>query len=166
MRLINQLAANRLYYRQPLPTLPDILLIDIPLHFSGSGLALDRYYPVIFESLAEMHEFEIFLCEPRAALVPPALLDRRPSALRTDHIVVARYRPPDPHWHWLQLCCWPARYKTLVPDAGGAFARGAYTVDAFISVDDIDAAELRLLTALGSQHARDVRLVSDTAGHA
>ncbi|MGB3928346.1 MAG: hypothetical protein WBL20_05220 [Sphingobium sp.] len=166
MRLIDQLAANRLYYHRPLATLPDILLIDIPPRFAGPGLALDRYYPVIFESLAEVHEFEVFLCEPRAALVPPALLDRRPSAMRADHIVVARYRPPDPHWPWLQLCCWPARYKAMVREAGAAFARGAYTVDAFVSADDIDAAELRLHTALGCQRARDIRWMSDTAGHA
>src|SRR3546814_10468849 len=65
MRLIDELAANRLYYHRPLATLPDILLIDIPLRFSGGGLALGRYYPVILESLAEMHEFEAYLCEPR-----------------------------------------------------------------------------------------------------
>src|SRR3546814_11354014 len=56
MRLIDELAANRLYYHRPLATLPDILLIDIPLRFSGGGLALGRYYPVILESLAERSE--------------------------------------------------------------------------------------------------------------
>src|SRR3546814_20732035 len=67
--LIDELAANRLYDHRPLATLPDILLIDIPLRFSGGGLALGRYYPVILESLAEMHEFEAYLCEPRMTLI-------------------------------------------------------------------------------------------------
>src|SRR3546814_14109634 len=81
MRLIDELAANRLYYHRPLATLPDILLIDIPLRFSGGGLALGSHYPVILESLAEMHEFEAYLCEPRMTLIETALLDRRRSAL-------------------------------------------------------------------------------------
>src|SRR3546814_1853673 len=93
MRLIDELAANRCYYHRPLATLPDILLIDIPLRFSGGGLALGRYYPVILESLAEMHEFEAYLCEPRMTLIAPALLDRRPSGLRTSDIIFARYEP-------------------------------------------------------------------------
>src|SRR3546814_15246349 len=63
MRLIDDLAARRLYYQRSLATLPDILLIEIPARFAGSGLALHRYYPIILESLDEQQEFESFLCE-------------------------------------------------------------------------------------------------------
>jgi hypothetical protein len=58
MRLIDDLAARRLYYQRSLATLPDILLIEIPARFAGSGLALHRYYPVILESLDEQQEFD------------------------------------------------------------------------------------------------------------
>ncbi len=166
MRLIDQLAAERIYYHRPLPTLPDILLIDIPVGHSGDGLALGRYYPVILEALAEMHEFEAFLCERRAELISPSLLDRRPSGLRTDDIVFARYRPPVPGWPWLHLCCWPRHYTMMAPDPGETFARGAYTIDAFVNADDIDAAERRLLATLGSNEARHVRSIPAVAGHA
>lgn len=166
MRLIDQLAATRLYYHRPLPTLPDILLIDIPTSYSGEGLALDRYYPVILETLAEMHEFETFLCERRTELIAPSLLARRPSSLRTDDIVVAQYRPPAPGWPWLQLCCWPNRYTMMVPDPAEEFARGTYTVDAFDTAADISAAELRLRAALGTNEARHVRSISALGGHA
>ncbi|MFC3443846.1 hypothetical protein ACFOKF_22105 [Sphingobium rhizovicinum] len=63
---MDEIAARRIYYRRPLPTLPDILLIDIPPRFAGEGLALDRYYPAILETVAEAHEFEAYLFERRA----------------------------------------------------------------------------------------------------
>ncbi|MBS49508.1 MAG: hypothetical protein CMN60_17740 [Sphingobium sp.] len=166
MRLIDQLAAERIYYHRPLPTLPDILLIDIPPGFSGDGLALGRYYPVILETLAEMQEFEAFLCERRTELISPSLLDRRPSGLRTDDIVFARYRPSAPCWPWLHLCCWPPHYTMTASDPGDNFARGAYTVDAFFSVDEVDAAERLLLATLGPSEARHVRSIPSVAGHA
>ncbi|WBQ17717.1 hypothetical protein [Sphingobium yanoikuyae] len=166
MRLIDQLAATRIYYLRPLPTLPDILLIDIPASFAGDGLALGRYYPVILESLAEMHEFETFLCERRSELIPPSLLSRRPSSLRTDGIVFARYTPSAPGWPWLHLCCWPARYTMMVHEPAEEFARGAYTIDAFESVDDIILAERRLLATLGPHEARYVLSIPAVGGHA
>jgi hypothetical protein len=166
MRLIDDLAANRHYYQRSLATLPDILLIEIPAHFAGSGLALDRYYPVILESLAELHEFETFLCEPRDVPVPPALLDHRPSSLRAENIVFARYEPKALHWPWLLLCCWPRNYTALVPSHSEAFARGAYTVEAFTSAGEVDLAQAALLAALGPHEARYVRSVAGTVGNA
>lgn len=166
MRLIDQLAATRIYYPRPLPTLPGILLIDIPPGFSGDGLALGRYYPVILETLAEMHEFEAFLCERRTELISPTLLDRRSSGLRTNDIVFARYSPPAPHWPWLHLCCWPPRYTLLVPHPEDEFARGAYTIDAFQSADDVNAAEQRLLSVLGPHEARHVESIGGIVGRA
>lgn len=166
MRLIDDLAAQRLYYPRPLPTLPDILLIDIPQHFAGSSLALGRYYPVIIESQGEALEFEAFLCAPRAKPVPPALLDRRPTALRARDIVFARYVPPLALWPHLLLCCWPETYTAMVPSSGDEFARGAYTLDAFSDEQDLDAAEQTLLKTLGADEARRVRSVAAKAGHA
>jgi hypothetical protein len=165
MRLIDQLAAEQIYYHRPLPTLPDILLIDIPPGFSGGGLALDRYYLVILETLAKMHEFEAFLCERRPELIPPSPLDRRPSGLRTDNIVFARYHPPAPGRPWLPLCYWPRHYTLMVPDPGGTFACGAYTIDAFADAEAVDAAELRLLANMGP-HEGPCRSIPAVAGHA
>jgi hypothetical protein len=50
MRLIDWLAAKRIYYYRPLPTLSDTLPIDILPGFSGDGITLDRYYPVSLEA--------------------------------------------------------------------------------------------------------------------
>lgn len=166
MRLIDDLAARRLYYQRSLATLPDILLIEIPPRFAGSGLALDRYYPVILESLAELHEFETFLCEPRDALVPPALLNHRPSSFRAETIVFARYEPRAMHWPWLLLCCWPQNYTAMVPAHSEAFARGTYTVEAFSSPGEVDLAEAALLAALGPHEAHHVRCVAGVIGNA
>ncbi|WP_375282460.1 hypothetical protein [Sphingobium yanoikuyae] len=166
MRLIDELAARRIYYRRPLPTLPDILLIDIPPRFAGEGLALHRYYPVILETVAEAHEFEAYLFERRASLIPPSLLDRRPSALRAEEIVFARYAPPAPDWPWLQLCCWPQAYSLIAPSPNDDFARGAYTIEAFTSVGQVDAAERILLATLGPHEARHVRSLHHFGGNA
>lgn len=146
--------------------MPDILLIDIPPSLSGDELALGRYYPVILETLAEMHEFETFLCERRTDLISPSLLARRPSSLRADDIVIARYSPPSPPWPSLQLCCWPIPYTMMVLNPADAFARGAYTVDAFESAAEISAAELQLLAALGRNEALHVLPLPVIGGHA
>ncbi|MBB4150510.1 hypothetical protein [Sphingobium scionense] len=166
MRLIDDLAARRLYYQRSLPTLPDILLIDIPPGFAGRGLALDRYYPVILESLAELQEFEAFLCEMRSAPVAPSLFDRRPSSLQIEDILVARYEPQAPDWPWLMLCCWPKSHTSLTDSPADSFARGAYTIDAFVSAQDMEAAELKLLATLRPHELRLVRSVPTIAGRA
>lgn len=166
MRLIDELAAHRIYYQRPLSTLPDILLIDVPSRFVGEGLALDRYYPVILETVSEAAEFEAYLLERRARLVAPSLLDRRPSALRVEEIVFARYAPPAPSWPWLLLCCWPQAYTLMAPSPNDDFARGAYTIEAFASVGEVDASERILLSALGPHEARHVRSSHSLGGKA
>ncbi|WP_317153766.1 hypothetical protein [Sphingopyxis indica] len=166
MRLIDELAAKRLYYHRPLPTLPDILLIDIPPRFSGGGLALGRYYPVILESLSEMHEFEAHLCESRMTLEAPALLDRRPSGLRTTDIIFARYEPQVPNWPWLLICFWPRSYTAMVSPSADTFARGSYTIDAYSTAGELTDAELKLLATLGPEQARIVRSVATRLGNA
>ena len=127
MRLIDDLAARRLYYPRPLPTLPDILVIDVPTRFAGAGLALDHYYPIVLETLAEMQEMEAFLCTDRGGPVVPDLFDRRPSGLRVRDIVFARraglalpaamflagilYR--DGATGWRRLCTWGVHDRSV-----------------------------------------------------
>ena len=151
MRLIDDLAARRLYYPRPLPTLPDILVIDVPTRFAGAGLALDHYYPIVLETLAEMQEMEAFLCTDRGGPVVPDLFDRRPAA---------------PDWPFLLLCSWPESYTAMVPRGGDDFARGAYTIEAFENESALEDAEQTLLATLGVHQARRVRSVGATIGNA
>ena len=166
MRLIDDLAARRLYYPRPLPTLPDILVIDVPTRFAGAGLALDHYYPIVLETLAEMQEMEAFLCTDRGGPVVPDLFDRRPSGLRVRDIVFARYPPAAPDWPFLLLCSWPESYTAMVPRGGDDFARGAYTIEAFENESALEDAEQTLLATLGVHQARRVRSVGATIGNA
>lgn len=166
MRLIDDLAARRLYYSRPLPTLPDVLLIDAPAVYAGSGLGLGRYYPIVIETIAEAHELESFLCAERPLPVPPDILDRRPSALRSAEIIVARYAPPEPVWPCLLLCAWPPDHVAMVEYPQDQFARGAYTVDLFQSWDEVDAFERRLLANLNPAGARHLRMGPDHHGSA
>jgi hypothetical protein len=166
MRLIDTLASRRIYYPRPIPTVPDILLVDVPSRYCGSNLALGRYYPVILETLAEMSEFEAFLCMRRTEPVSPNLLDRRPSALQTDDIVFARYSPPAAGWPWVLLCRWPLRYTAMVPSVGDDFARGAYTIDVFGEEQEVDDMEGKLLGALGPAEIRRVRALAHNWGTA
>lgn len=166
MRLADHLAARRRLYARPLATMPDVLLIDIPPIFASPSLPLGRYYPVIFETAAEQAEMEAFLVRERSMPVVPDLLDRRPSALRGDDIVFARYAPSAPGWPWLLLCRWPADYAAMVPQDGDYFARDAYTSEVFETLDDLEDAEARLLGVLRSH--RPVQLAAQPAvmGHA
>ncbi|MCW2338159.1 hypothetical protein M2337_002392 [Sphingobium sp. B2D3A] len=156
MRLIETLAAKRIYYSRSVPTLPDLLLIDIPGCYAGNSLALGRYYPVILETLAEACEFEAFLCAERERVVPPDLLDRRPSKLQSDDILFARYAPPTAGWPWVLLCCWPTRYTAMVTSPQSEFARLAYTIDIYDDLDEVVAAERKMLTTLGPAEIRQI----------
>lgn len=150
MRLTDHLAARRILYPRPLPTMPDVLLIDVPPVFASPSLPLGRYYPVIVETDDEYAEMNVFLAQDRPSLVVPELLDRRPSALRGDDIVFARYAPSVPGWPWLLLCRWPSAYAAMVPAGDDYFARGAYTSEVFETADELVDAEGRLLVGLGA----------------
>jgi hypothetical protein len=107
-----------------------------------------------------------FLAMDRPRPVVPNLFDRRPSALRADDIVIARYAPPRPAWPWLMLCRWPADYAVMVPVQDDYFARGAYTSEVFATLDDLAAAEARLIGMLGSHrpvHLAALPLIMGTA---
>jgi len=165
MRLTDDLAARRRLYSRALATMPDVLLIDIPPVFASPSLPLGRYYPVIVETDAEFAEMEAFLDRDRSKPVVPDLLDRRPSALRGDDIVFARYAPPVPGWPWLMLCRWPADYAATVPRNGDDFARGAYTCEVFETVDGLVDAEARLLGVLNSHRPVRLAAMPEIMGH-
>ncbi|MEN2749877.1 hypothetical protein [Sphingomonas sp. T9W2] len=93
MRLGNTIARQRLHYRRPLPTLPDVCLIDIPQPYASPSLPLGRYYPVIIETDVEWREWDRFLNIERQVPVAPDLFDRRPSVLRAGTITFAHYDP-------------------------------------------------------------------------
>lgn len=166
MRLVDHLAARRHLYSRSLATMPDVLLIDVPSVFASPTLPLGRYYPIIIETAAEHAEIAAFLDRDRPKLIAPDLLDRRPSALRGDDIVFARYAPSAPDWPWLLICRWPSDYAAMVPRKGDYFARGTYTSEVFLTVDDLGDAESRLFGVLRSH--RPVRLapLPEIMGHA
>lgn len=148
MRLIDQLAARRQHYMRGIPTLPDVMLIDIPREYASTGLPLGRYYPVILESDIEWTEMAAFLAAERQTLVALALFDRRPSALRTTTIVIARYAPPQQGWPWLLLCCWPRSYAALAPADSDYFAREIYSIEVLETLDDLQRVEALLAANL------------------
>ncbi len=166
MRLVDDLAARRLLYPRPLPTMPDLLVIDIPPIYVGPGLPLGRYYPVILETEAEHAEMIAFLEQERPVPVPPALLDRRLSGLRAKDIVFARYLPTCFSWPWLLLCRWPAEHVAIVPQDPDHFARGVYTIDLFETAADLEEAEARLLDILGHDQCRPIAPISAIEGRA
>jgi len=86
--------------------------------------------------------------------------------LRADGIVIARYAPPRPEWPWLMLCRWPADYAAMVPVLGDYFARGAYTSEAFKTLDDLVQAEARLVETLGSHRPAHLAVLPETLGTA
>lgn len=166
MRLVDDLAARRILYGRPLATMPDVLLIDIPPAYAAPNLPLGRYYPVILETDAEYAEMTAFLAKDRSRPVVPDLFDRRPSALLADDIVIARYAPPRPEWPWLMLCRWPEDYAVMVPQQGDYFARGAYTSEAFETLEDLTKAEARLIETLGSHRLVHLAALPQTLGTA
>lgn len=152
MRLTDDLAASRQLYLRSLPTLPDIMLIDVPAKFAAADLPLGRTYPVILETAGELAEMEAFLAATRRAPIVPDLFDRRPSALHSDDILFVRYAPPAPGWPWLLLCRWPPSYTFMLPPEGDYFARGAYTTEAFATRSELERVEARLLATLGTHY--------------
>lgn len=166
MRLVDDLAARRMLYGRPLATMPDVLLIDIPSVYASPSLPLGRYYPIILETWAERLEMEAFLEQDRPQPVAPDIFDRRPSALRGDDIMFARYKPSHPDWPWLLLCRWPEDCVALVPPGGDHFARGVYSTEVFATVAEIERAEALLLAALGAGGPVHIAALPDVLGHA
>ena len=93
-RLTDDLARRRMTYPAPILGSPGVLLIDLPTAFRGPGLLLGRFCAAVIESHEEEVEMSAFLAAPRAGPVRPALLDRRPSAIHSDHALITHFEPP------------------------------------------------------------------------
>jgi len=156
--LTDDLARRRILYPRPLPTLPDILVIDVPPRFAHASLPLGRFYPILIETEAELLDVEAYLARSRAAPVQPDLLDQRPSQVAVDRIIFAAYAPAGTGWPHVLLCHWPARFVQAAADSA-MFARRAYTTEMFDSAEQLTSASTRLLAVLGSGSALAVTLI-------
>ncbi|MDB5581518.1 MAG: hypothetical protein JWR80_6694 [Bradyrhizobium sp.] len=154
--LSDDLAAIRRLYARPIVTMPDIMVIEIAARYRHPSLSMGRYYAIMIESDAELHEVNDFLRAVRPAPVAPALLDRRPTAVAGDRITIAVYAPPERDWPWLLLCHWPGAFAALAPAGADMFARGAYTIEMFEDEVGSVAGARGLLASLG-RHS-DVKL--------
>lgn len=149
MRLTDDLAARRRLYARPAFTAPAMMVIDVPVHLAGAGLPLGRYYPVILETDEELAEFETFIGMERDTAVVPDIFATRPSALHTEVIAVIEYAPAEPGWPWLLLCHWPKAHALMTAGDPQMLARGAYTIETFLSRADLLAATSILIDQLG-----------------
>ncbi|MDB5575719.1 MAG: hypothetical protein JWR80_895 [Bradyrhizobium sp.] len=156
VRLSDDLAAIRRLYTRPIATMPDVMVIEIAPLYRHPTLSMGRYYAIMIESDAELHEVDNFLTADRPAPVAPALLDRRPTAVVGDRITLAVYAPREGGWPWLLLCHWPVAFAASARADADLFARGAYTIEMFEDEVASIAGAKALLASLG-RHS-DVKL--------
>lgn len=159
-RIADAVAKVRMLYPSPTIGAPSVLVIDVPPANRGSGLALDRYYPIIIETDQESAELERFFTKPRVALRRPDLLDHRRSNIHTGNILIWRYDPPIAGWPWIVLARWPDVMTATAPLGADEMARGCYSFELFEHLDEADAHCVTLLEQLGSAHGVSVRLLS------
>lgn len=152
-------ARRRIYYPRPVASLPDILMIHIPRSFASKRLPLGRFYPIMVETVQEQSEVDGFLAQERDSLVPPDLLDERPSTLLREHLTIAHYGPSVPAWPFVQLCLWPVEFAAKASSKDRLFARGVYTFELFRDREALEAASKELLASLDQRHALNVELV-------
>jgi len=157
--LASKMARRRIYYPRPVASLPDILMIDIPRRFASERLLLRRYYPIMVETLDEQLEVEAFLAEDRTSIVPPDLLDERPTTFVKEHLTIAHYGPSKVGWPFMQLCQWPAEFAARASGGDRMFARGAYTFELFRDRWRLEEATTVLLGSLDQRHALHVETV-------
>ena len=136
------------------------MVIDVPKGSRGEALSLGRYYPIIIETDSEEAEINRFINAPRAGPVIPDLLDRRPSQLWSNNVLISRYEAPAEGWPWLCVVRWPDFFREAAGDRGVDMARGCYTIELFADLSDLDAHLVALLDGLGSHHEISVRLLS------
>jgi hypothetical protein len=153
------IARRRIYYPRPVASLPDILMIDVPRRFASGRLPLKRFYPIMVETADEQSEVEAFLGQERVSLVPPDLLDERPSTLSRKHLTIAHYGPAQAGWPFVQLCQWPAEFAARASSSDRMFARGAYTFELFQNRKRLEKASKTLLASLDEHHALNVEIV-------
>lgn len=159
-RLTDDLARHNLTYPGPIPGMPSVVLIDLPDGYRGPGLLLGRYYAVVIESDEEADMLSAFLIAPRRCAVRPDLLDRRPSAIRSDAVLVMRLDPPQPGWPWIILCRWPDDFQSAKASAKIDMARGCYSFEAFTDAASLEAQQLEILNALAARGEISIRLIA------
>lgn len=167
MRLSDDLAARRCRYSMPLVTAPAVMVIDIPPHLAGQGLALDRYYIVMIETDEELAAFEAFLNADRDTLSAPDLLDRKPSCREAGAISFFEFTPPEPGWPWILLCHWPRHFAQMFGTDPDALARGAYSMEAFDDREALQSTLKSYIAAFGDlASVKIIPPLSDVAGQA
>lgn len=159
MRLADTIARRRIVYPRPLPTLPDIVLLDLPPRFRSPSLPLGRYYPAIIETEGEWMEWNDFLRADRLSPVAPDLLDRRPSAMTSPQIAFAHYDPTAQGWPSILLCRWPDDHVAIAGDKADLFARSAYTIEIAPDPGSRATTQAELLRLLNRDHERDIVFV-------
>lgn len=159
-RLSVDMARKRMLYPAITIAAPSVTMIELPVQHRGTGLGLERYYPVMLETDAELQEFEQFLEQPRSEAAAPDLLDRRPSALQSGNVLIFRYEPPAESWPWLLVCCWPPNFTAADAMMGASMARGCYTTEMFEHAADLNNHSLALLRTLNSDDNIDLRLIA------
>lgn len=170
-RISDHLAGRRMFYPSPIISAPSVLVIDVPAEYRGAGLGLGRYYAIIVETEHERIELERFLDMPRDELIAPSLLDRRPSAMACDNVLLSRYEPPEVGWPWLLICRWPDSYADAARGLADCdMARDCYTTEMFFDPQELDAHSAALLEQLGSHSELSLRLITadslPSPGHA
>jgi hypothetical protein len=157
--LATTIARRRAYYPRPVASLPDILMIDVPRRFASMRLPLGRFYPVMVETIEEQSEFDASLAQERGSIIPPDLLDERPSTFTREHLTIAHYGPSKSGWPFVQLCQWPAEFAARASSADRIFARGSYTFELFRDRKRLEKATAVLLASLDQRHALHVETV-------
>lgn len=162
--LSQTLARDRMLYASPMIAAPSVMLIDMPLRNRGAGLALGRYYAIVLETDQERVELDHFLDRPREAPVAPDILDRRPSAMFSDNVLISRYEPPAHGWPWLLVCRWPEDYSTAARQVSGCdMARGCYTMEVFRHGSELEAHSLLLIEQLATHSEIAIRLLTPSS---
>lgn len=159
-RLTDDIARRRIMYSPPVVTVASVMVIDLPPARRGPGLSLGRYYAVLLECDEEIAEMERFLGASRSAPVLPDLFDRRPSRLRTDHVVLTRYEPPVAGWPWLSICRWPAPTDGSDRLPRAEMARGCYTMEMFDTPSALERHQADLLASLSRERSMRLRFVA------
>lgn len=157
--LIASIARHRAFYPRPIPTMPDIVMLDIPTEFQSDHPPLGNYYPILIETLAEQHELDGYLEAEREAPSLPDFLDARPSVLAADHITVAHYDRPSPGWPFALLCRWPPDLAKAAPKDLRMFVRGVYTIELFATRKQLERASDTLLALLRRRRRARVEII-------
>lgn len=153
------IARRRIYYPRPIASLPDILLVRIPRRFANRRVRPSGFCAIMVETVEEQEELDAFLAQERDRLVPPGLLDERPSTLAREHLTIAHYGPSKSGWPFLQLCQWPAEFAAKASSMDRLFARGVYTFELFDDRTRLEEASMALLASLDGRHALNVEIV-------